>query len=56
MERGVVSVNSDEELLLLEPVLRLMKPKPLPSAPPPPPLKRSSSTGTRNSLKAKDTK
>lgn len=48
VERGEVTVNEEEELQQMEPLLRLMKPK-LKPLPPPlpslPPLKRSSSTG-----------
>ncbi len=45
IERGMISVNDEEELLHLEPILRLMKPKSIPLPPPLPSLKRSSSLG-----------
>ena len=44
-DRGVVSFDSEDELLVMEPLLRLMKPKPAPPPPPLPPLKRASSLG-----------
>ena len=45
-ERGGRYPSEEEELLQLEPLLRIMKPKvPLPPPPPPLPIKKSSSTG-----------
>lgn len=51
-ERGGRYPSEEEELLQLEPLLRIMKPKvPHPPPPPPLPIKKSSSTGNNKLLK-----